>query len=165
VIFPDVPPVGTGTVRLVVVAEVAQLVMLLNVSLSRLGLLSKFVPLMPTGNPGAPTIGVNDVIVGVPGSATVNESLLEAEPAALETPIGPVMAPAGTVATSDVVVAEFTAVERPLNVTVFAPGAEEKPVPKIVTCVPGRPVLGENSMTDTPEEFRREMDNRLPTAS
>jgi hypothetical protein len=165
VIFPDVPRVGTGTVKLVVVAEVAQLDMLLKVSLSRLGLPSKFAPVIFTTVPGTPTVGVNDVIVGRPASPTVKTSVLAAEPVEFATPMGPVVAPAGTMATIDVVVAELTAAERPLNVTVFPPGVEEKPVPKIVTCVPGRPILGVNSITDASEELCREIASRFPTES
>jgi hypothetical protein len=61
----------------------------------------KFVPVMFTGVPAAPTVGVKAVIVGVPApDATVNELLLVAVPLGAVTLIGPVVAPLGTVATS-----------------------------------------------------------------
>jgi hypothetical protein len=85
---------------LVGVAEEVVAKATLNLVLS-FAAMSKFVPVMFTGVPAAPTVGVKAVIVGVPApDATVNELLLVAVPLGAVTLIGPVVAPLGTVATS-----------------------------------------------------------------
>src|ERR1039457_4634690 len=58
------------------------------------------------------------------------------------TEIGPVVAPAGTVATSVVVVAEVTVATVPLNLTVSEEGVALKPWPRIVTEAPTGPSWG-----------------------
>jgi len=91
-------------------------------------------------------------MVGALDGATVNEVELVADPAAVVTLIGPVVAPDGTVATSRVVVAEPTVAATPLNLTVLAPAVALNPVPLTVTSVPAGPRVGENARIDTVEE-------------
>jgi len=75
---------------------------------------------------------------------TLNDAALVAFPAGVVTKIGPVVAPAGTVAV--IWLSEFTvnAAAEPLNVTEVAP---LKALPAIVTAVPGQPELGVNQET------------------
>ena len=85
-----------------------------------LGIVSKFVPVIVTAVPGMPIVGVKFVMVGEPLSVvTVNTSALAADPDGVVTPIGPVLAPEGTVVTILVSFEEVTLAEIPLNVTVF----------------------------------------------
>jgi len=60
---------------------------------------AKFVPVIVTGTPASPIVGVNPVMLGALGLPTVKELLLVADPEGEVTLIGPVVAPAGTVAT------------------------------------------------------------------
>jgi hypothetical protein len=96
------------------------------------------VTLVPTG----PLLGVKLVIVG--GLETVKLLALLAVPAEVVTLIGPVIAPAGTVAV--IAVAEFTVKPAlvPLNRTAVAP---VKFVPLMVTLVPTGPLLGVKLVT------------------
>src|SRR4029077_9276497 len=75
--------------------------LILTVALSVAEVLLKFVPVMVTDVPAAPTVGEKLVMVGAPRllDPTVNEVLLVAEPAGLVATIGPVVAPVGTVVT------------------------------------------------------------------
>jgi hypothetical protein len=73
--------------------------------------------------------GVTLAIVGVRSAPTTNDVPLFAEPFGEVTPIAPVVAPAGTVTTSEFAVADDTVAEVPLNVTVFDAGVALKPVP------------------------------------
>src|SRR5439155_11989284 len=84
------------------------------------GVVSKFVPLTITAVPRVPMVGAKLVIVCRPledVDVTINGALLAADPGGAVTPIGPVVAPDGTVATIWVAVDEFTVVGTPLNVT------------------------------------------------
>jgi hypothetical protein len=58
----------------------------------------KFVPVITTLVPGDPVVGVNDVIVGTPTAAGTKFTVLGVLTAGVTTVIGPVVAPAGTVA-------------------------------------------------------------------
>src|SRR5262245_5472020 len=99
-------------------------------------------------------LGVKPVMVGVPAAgATVKGVLLVADPAAAATPMGPVVASGGTIATSSVVVDVRTDADFPSNVTVLSVAASPKPVPEIVTTVPAGPVFGVNSMIETRAEL------------
>jgi len=60
----------------------------------------------------------------------------------------PVVAPAGTVATNLVVVAEVIVAEVPLNFTAFAEMVDPKLEPLIVTDVPGGPLGGVKLVMD-----------------
>jgi len=97
----------------------------------------KLVPLIVTLVPTGPLLGVKLEIVG--GLMTVKLPELLAVPSAVVTLIGPLVAPAGTVAV--IAVAEFTAKLAlvPLNSTALAP---VKLVPLIVTLVPTGPLVG-----------------------
>jgi len=157
VIRPEPVTVGTAVVRLVVVAADALAPPRLNVRRSLAGSVSKFVPLTVTLAPATPTVGVKDAIVGAPVTApTVNALALVAEPPGAMRWMVPVVAPAGTVATSCVAVADVTA-----SWLVVV----EKPVPAMVTVAPTAPPLGENVMIETVDELYRPIDRMFPTAS
>ena len=161
-------PIAKGTLVEMVVLVVALTVAraMLNFTLLLAGVVSKFVPVIVTGVPGVPLVGLKPVIVGGPPEAvTVKAALLVADPAGAVTAIGPVVAPDGTLATISVGVDELTVAATPLNVTVFSLGVALNPVPEIVTVVPTGPLLGVNSMIDTSEELWREIESRLPTSS
>lgn len=101
------------------------------------------VPVIVTEVPGGPLVGVNDVIVG-PGGVTVKLELLVAVPSGLTTWMAPVSAAAGT--TAVICVSETTVkllALSPANLTAVVP---VKPVPVIVTVVPGGPEVGENEV-------------------
>jgi hypothetical protein len=105
---------------------------------------------MVTAVPGVPIVGLNPVIVGAPLDVfTVKGAPLCADPAGVLTAIGPVVAPAGTLVTSCVALAEVTVAATPLKVTVFSLGVWLKPVPYIVTESPITPLSGVNSMIET----------------
>jgi hypothetical protein len=74
---------------------------------------------------------VKAVIVGAPVEVTMNGALVVVDPPdpVLVTPIGPVVAVAGTVVTILVDVDDVTIAVTPLNVTVFDAGVVLKPVP------------------------------------
>jgi hypothetical protein len=95
--------------------------LILTVALSLAELLLKFVPVMVTDVPAAPTVGEKLVMVGAPRlfDPTVNEVLLVAEPAGLVTTIGPVVAPVGTVVTIKLVLDAESVALTPLKVTLF----------------------------------------------
>ena len=97
----------------------------------------KLVPLIVTVAPTPPLVGEKLLIVGA--GMTVKVLPLLAVPPAVVTLIGPVEAPAGTVAV--IVVAEFTVNVAlvPLNSTALAP---VKLVPLMVTLVPTGPLPG-----------------------
>src|SRR5258706_4068777 len=92
------------------------------------------VTLVPTG----PLVGAKLVMVG--GLAvTVKAPLLLAVPPGVVTLIGPVVAPAGTVAVIEVAELTVKVAPTPLTVTALAP---VKLVPVIVTLVPTGPLVG-----------------------
>jgi hypothetical protein len=68
---------------------------------------------------------------------------VKAVPVTVELPvltlIGPEVAPAGTVTTNCVCVAETTVAATPLKVTVLELAVVENPVPLMTICVPGAP--------------------------
>src|SRR5207302_1236223 len=103
----------------------------------------KFVPLIVTLAPAGPLPGAKLVIVG--GLSTVKLPELLAEPPGVVTLIGPLEAPAGTVAV--IVVAELTVKPAlvPLNCTTVAP---VRFVPLIVTLAPASPLLGVKLVID-----------------
>jgi hypothetical protein len=102
----------------------------------------KLAPLMVTLLPTGPLAGVKLVIVG--GLITVKLLALVAVPPGVVTPIGPIVALAGTVAW--IVVAEFTVKPAltPLNVTAVAP---VKLAPLMVTLLPAGPLAGVKLVT------------------
>jgi hypothetical protein len=83
--------------------------------------------------------------VAEPGQVTVKLLLLVAVPACAVTEIGPLVAPAGTVAVIEVLLVTVrVAASVPLNFTI---AAAPKPVPVIVTDVPTGPLAGEKLVT------------------
>jgi len=98
----------------------------------------KLVPVRVTLVPSAPLLGAKLVIAGA-AAETLKLALLVEVPPGVVTPIGPVVAPAGTVAV--ICVPEFTVKTAlaPLKVTAVAP---VKLVPVIVTTVPAGPPVG-----------------------
>src|SRR5882762_5552727 len=125
-----------GTVAVIAVAEFTVKLALVPLNSTDVAPV-KFVPLMVTLVPTGPLPGVKLVMVG--GLTNVKLPVLLAVPPAVVTLIGPVVAPAGTVAV--IAVAEFTVKLAlvPLNRTAVAP---VKFVPLIVTVVPTGPLLG-----------------------
>lgn len=100
------------------------------------------VPLIVTDVPVGPLVGVNDVIVGA-GGVTVKLELLVAVPSGLTTWIAPVSAAAGTTAVICVLDTTVKLALTPANRTAVVP---VKPVPLIVTVVPGGPDVGLNEL-------------------
>ena len=137
-----------GTVAVICVAEFTTnvAVTLLKVTpvvvkLAPLTVPLKFVPVILTDVPGAPKVGVNDVIVGAGTGVTVKLVALVASPAAVYTWIGPVVAPAGTTAVA-LVGLVFVGVTR-LEVLKRTPVGAVPKVPLIVTVEPTMPLEGE----------------------
>jgi hypothetical protein len=91
---------------------------------------SKPVPVIVILAPGAASVGEKLLIVGAgtPGVTVNGLAELTVLPP-LVTEISPELAPAGTLTTNWVPVAEITVAEVPLNVTVFALGVDENPDP------------------------------------
>ena len=118
-IRPDVVAVGTFVSMVVAVAVPLAATVALNFRRLRLAVVSKFVPLIATGVPGVPIVGVKPVIVGAAESLTTNELAVTAEPVGVVTVIGPVVAVAGTLVTIFEKVAEVIEAATPLNETVF----------------------------------------------
>lgn len=138
-ILPVVAPLGTVTVRDVVVCAVTVAVTPLNVTVFCPGVALKELPDIVTVVPPVPDVGEKLLTVGV------TEKLLpdNAVSALTSTDIFPVDAPLGTVTTSEVLVADDTVVVTPLNFTMLFAGVVLKFVPVIVTGVPTAPEVGE----------------------
>ena len=129
-IRPEPAPLGTVVAIKVAVDELMAPQALLKRKSFLPGVVSKFVPVTVTGVPTVPIVGVKLVTVGMPlDELTVNDAALDAEPDGNVTPIGPVGAPDGTVATNCVGADELTVAAIPLKVTVFRLGVWLKPVP------------------------------------
>jgi hypothetical protein len=97
----------------------------------------KFIPLIVTEVPEGPEEGERLEITG----ANVNETpLLETPPTVTST--RPVVAPDGAGTVMLVLLQLEGVAGTPLNVTLLLPGVDPKPVPDIVTEVPGAPELG-----------------------
>jgi hypothetical protein len=99
----------------------------------------KLEPAIVMEDPTTPPVGMTLVIVG--GGITVNAIPL-LDPADVVTTTFPVVAPAGTVVTIDVLLQLLTAATIPLNFTVLVPCVAPKLEPPIVTEVPTGPELG-----------------------
>jgi len=125
-----------GTVAVIALAEFTVKPALVPLNRTAVAVV-KLVPLIVTLVPTGPLAGAKLAIVG--GLITVKLPALLAVPAGLVTLIGPVAAPAGTVAV--IALAEFTVKLAlvPLNRTAVAP---VNFVPLIVTLVPTGPLLG-----------------------
>ena len=128
--------VPAGTVAVIAVAEFTAKLALVPLNRTAVAPM-KFAPLIVTLAPTGPLVGVKLEIVG--GLMTVKLFALLAVPPEVVTLIGPLEAPAGTVAV--MAIAEFTAKLAlvPLNSTAVA---VVKFVPLIVTLVPTGPLVG-----------------------
>ena len=141
-ILPVVAPVGT--VAVICVAEftvnvVALVVLNFTELVVKVGAVPlKFVPVIVTDVPTGPNSGVNEVIVG---ALTVKLVALVRCPATVYTWIGPVVAPAGTTAVTEVALA-VVGVTRLEVLKRTLVGAVVK-VPLIVTVEPTKPLAGE----------------------
>src|SRR6266513_1596783 len=125
-----------GTVAVIAVAELTvklALTLLNSTAVAPLKLVPLIVTLVPTG----PLPGVKLEIVG--GLMTVKLAALLAVPSEVVTLIGPLVAPAGTVAVIAVAEPTVKLALVPLNSTALAP---VKLVPLIVTLVPTGPLPG-----------------------
>jgi hypothetical protein len=104
---------------------------------------AKFVPVMMTVLPTAPTVGENEVMVGIP-VRTVKSAVLTAELTVFVTVILPVVAPTGTVAV--IWVAELTVKDVAVVVLNFTVVVPQKFVPVMTTDEPTAPLTGENDV-------------------
>jgi Protein of unknown function (DUF541) len=143
-IGPVVAPVGTATVILVpapFTAKPGAFTLSNETDVAPV----KLVPLILTDVPTGPLVGLNDVIVGAPAPVTVKFVELVAVPSRLVTAIGPVVAPAGTVAVILCALSIVNVADVPLKLTLVTSGPL-KLVPWIVTEVPTGPPAGENEL-------------------
>jgi hypothetical protein len=143
-IGPVVAPVGTATVIFVpapFTVKPGALTLLNETAVTPV----KLVPLIVTDVPTGPLVGLNDVIVGAPAPVTVKFVELVAVPSGLVTAIGPVVAPAGTVAVIFCGLSIVNVTDVPLKVTLITSGPL-KFWPWIVTEVPTGPLVGENEL-------------------
>ena len=138
--FPVVAPTGTAAT----IEPAVQLVIMptgVPLKVRVPGLAPKFEPVMVTELPIGPAVGVSPVIPGV--ASTVNGEPLLGTPLTVTTTF-PVVAPAGTAATTEVAVQVVnTLAATPLKATVLVPLADPKFVPVIVTELPTGPEVGE----------------------
>src|SRR5215831_2111190 len=138
--LPVVAPAGTVTAMLVLLQVVAVAAVPLKVTVLLPCVAPKFVPVIVTGVPTVPEVGLRVLIVGAE-AVTVKLTPLLARPPTVTTTL-PVVAPAGTV-TAMLVLPQVVAVAAvPLKVTVLLPCVAPKFVPVIVTGVPTVPEVG-----------------------
>src|SRR5262244_1038541 len=138
--LPVVAPAGTVTAMLVLPQVVAVAAVPLKVTVLLPCVAPKFVPVIVTGVPTVPEVGLRVLIVGAE-AVTVKLTPLLARPPTVTTTL-PVVAPAGTV-TAMLVLPQVVAVAAvPLKVTVLLPGVAPKFVPVTVTGVPTVPEVG-----------------------
>jgi len=135
--FPVAAPTGTGTAMLVSLQLVGAVAVPLKVTELIPCVAPKLVPVMVTNIPTGPDVGFRLVIFGV----TRKVPPLLARPLTVTTTL-PVVAPAGTGAMIVVLLQLVGVALSPLKVKVLVPCVFPKPVPVIVTEVPGSPVLG-----------------------
>jgi hypothetical protein len=140
-IFPVVASDGTVVVKVVVVAVLTTAAVPLKETTLLAGVVLKLVPVITTVAPTALLVGLNDVSVGV--GKTVKLDPVNVTPLTV-TEIFPEVAPAGTVAVNEVMVAAVTVAVVPLNLTTLFAGVVLKFVPEIVTVAPTAPLDGEN---------------------
>jgi hypothetical protein len=139
---PVVAPIGTDVVMEVELDALTTATVPLNDTALLAGVELKFVPVIVTVTPTAPDVGVNDEMVGVPGTVKT-EALVSVTPFTV-TVIFPVAAPDGTVVVREVEVAALTTAAVPLKVTTLLAGVVLKLVPVIVIVAPTAPLDGEN---------------------
>src|SRR5262245_44089678 len=136
--LPLVAPAGTGTTMLVALQLVGVAAVPPNVTVLVPCVAPKVVPVIVTGVPTGPAVGVRRVIDG--GTVTVNATPLLGKPPTVTT-TGPVVAPAGTGTTMLVALQLVGVAAVPLNVTVLEPCVAPKFEPVIVTGVPTGPEI------------------------
>jgi hypothetical protein len=136
VMGPVVAPVGTVAVICVAELTVKTAVVPLNFTAV---VPAKFVPVITTDLPTLPTVGENDVMVGMP-VRMVKSALLTTEPTVFVTVILPVVAPTGTVAV--IWVAELTVNDVAVVVLNFTAVVPQKFVPVMTTDDPIAPLTG-----------------------
>jgi hypothetical protein len=128
-IFPDDADAGAVNEREVSLATVAAAATPLSFTVVAPAAVSNAVPVTVTKVFAAPDAGLNPVIVGAPATVTVNGCALVAVDAPTVTEIGPVVAPLGTMALIEPLVAEFIVATVPLNITVLFAGTGSNPLP------------------------------------
>src|SRR5215469_601202 len=139
-ILPVVAPAGTVTAMLVLLQVVAVAAVPLKVTVLLPCVAPKFVPVIVTGVPTVPEVGLRVLIVGAE-AVTVKLTPLLARPPTVTTTL-PVVAPAGTVTAMLVLLQVLAVAAVPLKVTVLPPCVAPKFVPVIVTGVPTVPEVG-----------------------
>ena len=140
VILPVVAPLGTVAVALPSFTKAKDA----DVPLNRTPLTPvKWFPLIVTVAPIAPLDGENPLMVGALLELTVKFAALVVVPDVVVSWIFPVVAPEGTVVVTCASDWKLNVAEVPLNLTLLTP---VKPVPVMVTEVPGGPVDGENPL-------------------
>jgi hypothetical protein len=145
-ILPVVAPVGTVAVICVAEFTVNVAVVVLNltelvVKLAPPDVPLKFVPVIVTDDPTGPNRGLNEEIVGAGTGITVKLVALVRCPAAVYTWIGPVVAPVGTTAVTEVALVAVGVTRLEVLKRTWV-GAVVK-VPLIVTVDPTKPLAGE----------------------
>jgi hypothetical protein len=138
--FPVVAPAGTVATTLVALQLVGTAVIPLNVNVLVPCVAPKFAPAIVTDPPTNPDVGLKLVMLGA-GTVTVKPTPLLATPPTVTTTF-PVVAPAGTVATTLVALQLVGTAVIPLNVTVLVPCVAPKFAPVIVTDAPTNPDVG-----------------------
>jgi hypothetical protein len=140
VIFPVVAPIGTVAVTLPSFTNAKTAEVPLNRTLVAP---VKWSPLTVTVAPIAPLEGEKLLMVGALLELTVKFAVLVAVPDVVVSWIFPVVAPEGTVAVTCASDWKMNVAEVPLNLTLLTP---VKPLPVMMTAVPGAPVDGENPL-------------------
>jgi hypothetical protein len=125
----------------------------------------KLLPLIVSAVPAEAIDGAKPLIVGAFEAPTSKDVALVADPLGEVTLMGPLKAPAGTVATIVVVVADSTEAGVPPKLTAFSDPTALKPTPEIVTLVPGGPSTGSKAMIDVVDASSRSIEMMFPTAS
>ena len=157
---------GTLVVIEVDVAETTVGKLAFNITRLFEATVSKLVPEIVIEVDASPRAGLKLVIVGCPLFAvTVKVADDDADPAGEVTLIVPLVAPAGTMTTNSVAVAELTTAVVPLKRTVFRFAVGLKPVPFIWTVVPTVPCDGVKPVIETCDDEFRTMESGFPTAS
>src|SRR6266496_361619 len=136
--FPVVAPAGTGATMLVALQLVGVAVTPLNLTVLVPCEAPKFVPVIVTGVPAGPEVGLKSEMFG---GETVKLIPLLATPPTVTTTF-PFVAPVGTDTAMLVALQLVGVAVVPLKVTVLVPCVAPKLVPVIVTEVPAGPLFG-----------------------
>ncbi|WUX63260.1 hypothetical protein OG522_31490 [Streptomyces sp. NBC_01431] len=163
-INPSDAPGGTSTVNDVADAETTCATRPLNRTTLSVGAVANPEPEITTCAPATADVGANDETTGA-GVASVNASTDCALTPATVTDTAPAFAPAGTVTTNRVAVADTTVAAVPPKDTALLAAVVEKPVPDSVTLAPAAARTGTTDRTDNWLEGKRSMPSRLPGGS